>query len=89
MQNGLLFLEAAISSAYFEYTAIYWQGFFSLFEENLSKLTDALSPYGPCVTIWDIFCTVDEFYKEFDRQIDKKSLMSSDGKYNWCERCER
>ena len=30
--------------------------------------------------ITEIFCAVDEFYKEFDKQIDKKSLMSSDGK---------
>ena len=28
----------------------------------------------------EIFCAVDEFCKEFDKQIDKKSLMSSDGK---------
>ena len=27
-----------------------------------------------------IFCAVDEFCKEFDKQIDKKSLLSSDGK---------
>ena len=30
--------------------------------------------------ITEIFCAVDEFCKEFDKQIDKKSLMSSDGK---------
>ena len=24
----------------------------SLYEENLSKLIDALPPYGPCVTAW-------------------------------------
>ena len=28
----------------------------------------------------EIFCAVDEFCKEFDQQMDKKSLMSSDGK---------
>ena len=30
--------------------------------------------------ITEIFCAVDEFCKEFDKEIDKKSLMSSDGK---------
>ena len=30
--------------------------------------------------ITEIFCAVDEFCKEFDNQIDKKSLISSDGK---------
>ena len=30
--------------------------------------------------ITQIFCAVDEFCKEFDKEIDKKSLMSSDGK---------
>ena len=30
--------------------------------------------------VTEIFCAVDEFCKEFDKQIDKKSLMSSDGK---------
>ena len=30
--------------------------------------------------ITQIFCVVDEFCKEFDKEIDKKSLMSSDGK---------
>ena len=30
--------------------------------------------------ITEIFCAVDEFCKEFDKQIDKKSLMSSNGK---------
>ena len=30
--------------------------------------------------ITEIFCAVDEFCKEFDKQIDKKSLLSSDGK---------
>ena len=28
--------------------------------------------------ITEIFCAVDEFCKEFDKQVDKKSLMSSD-----------
>lgn len=27
--------------------------------------------------ITEIFCAVDEFCKEFDKQIDKKSLLSS------------
>ena len=30
--------------------------------------------------ITEIFCAVDEFCKEFDKEVDKKSLMSSDGK---------
>ena len=30
--------------------------------------------------VTEIFCAVDEFCIEFDKQIDKKSLMSSDGK---------
>ena len=30
--------------------------------------------------ITEIFCAVDEFCKEFDKQIDKKYLLSSDGK---------
>ena len=30
--------------------------------------------------VTEIFCAVDEFCKEFDKQMDKKSLMSSDGK---------
>lgn len=30
--------------------------------------------------ITEIFCAVDEFCKEFDKHMDKKSLMSSDGK---------
>ena len=30
--------------------------------------------------VTEIFCAVDEFCKEFDKQIDKKSLMSSEGK---------
>ena len=30
--------------------------------------------------ITEIFCAVDEFFKEFDKEVDKKSLMSSDGK---------
>ena len=30
--------------------------------------------------ITEIFCAVDEFCKEFDKQTDKKSLISSDGK---------
>ena len=30
--------------------------------------------------ITEIFCAVDEFCKEFDRQMDKKSLLSSNGK---------
>ena len=30
--------------------------------------------------VTEIFCAVDEFCKEFDKQIDKKFLMSSDGK---------
>ena len=30
--------------------------------------------------ITEIFCAVDEFCKEFDKQIDKKSLMSAEGK---------
>ena len=41
--------------------------------------------------ITEIFCAVDEFCKEFDKQIDKKSLLSSkglatDGKgtMGWC-----
>ena len=29
--------------------------------------------------ITEIFCAVDEFCKEFDKEVDKKSLMSSDG----------
>ena len=28
----------------------------------------------------EIFCAVDEFCKEFDKQMDKRSLVSSDGK---------
>ena len=30
--------------------------------------------------ITEIFCAVDEFCKEFDNQMDKKSLLSSNGK---------
>ena len=30
--------------------------------------------------ITEIFCAVDEFCKEFDKEVDKKSLMSSEGK---------
>ena len=30
--------------------------------------------------ITEIFCAVDEFCKEFDKKMDKKSLMSSEGK---------
>ena len=30
--------------------------------------------------ITEIFCAVDEFCKEFDKEVDKKSLISSDGK---------
>ena len=29
--------------------------------------------------ITEIFCAVDEFCKEFDKEMDKKSLMSSEG----------
>ena len=31
--------------------------------------------------ITEIFCAVDEFCKEFDKEVDKKSLMSSEGKH--------
>lgn len=30
--------------------------------------------------ITEFFCAVDEFYKEFDKQMDRKSLWSSKGK---------
>ena len=31
--------------------------------------------------ITEIFCAVDEFCKEFDKEMDKKSLISFDGKH--------
>ena len=39
--------------------------------------------------VTEIFCAVDEFCKEFDKQIDKKSLMSSDGKRRRYRKADR